>query len=249
MTKKIRKLILQAAHHAKHGHIPSAMSIVECIVAIHKKKSKNDVFILSKGHGCLAYYAYLAAKKTISIDELYNFGKRGSNLGGHPDKNKVPGIFASTGSLGHGLPIAVGSAIAKKILKQYGKIYCLIGDGESNEGTVWEACLVAAKQQLDNLVCIVDNNQSQIRSLPTSDLVSKFKSFDWNVIEVDGHNHIQLLNALYSASSFKIKPTVIVANTIKGKGITDIENDMFAWHHRAPNESEYKKFMKELDEK
>jgi transketolase len=252
-SKKIRKLIIDAAFHARHGHVPSALSIVDILVALDNKQTVEDDFILSKGHGCLAYYAYLAAKGTISIDELRNFGKRGSNLGGHPDKNKVPGIFASTGSLGHGLPIAVGAAIAKKILKQSGKIYCLIGDGESNEGTVWESCLVAARQKLNNLICIVDNNKSQTRSLPTSNLVNKFKSFGWKVWEVDGHDHQSLLNAFEFVSSLSTdssdQPTVIIANTIKGKGIKDIENDMFAWHHRAPNELEYKKFIEEINEK
>lgn len=248
MDKEIRKIIIEASFHAGHGHIPSALSIVEILSAIDKIKTQDDIFVLSKGHGCLAYYAYLVYKGKISIDEIRNFGKNGSKLGGHPDRNKIKDVYASTGSLGHGFPIGVGSALAKKIKGQNGKVFCLIGDGESNEGSIWESMMIASKHKLDNLVCIIDNNNSQIRSLPSESLSNKFLHFGWNTWNVDGHDTKMLSRALTDYNG-EHKPTVVVANTIKGKGILDIENDMFAWHHRAPNEEEYKKFIKEIDEK
>ena len=132
--------------------MPSAFSIVEILIAIDKVKIKDDIFVLSKGHGCLGYYAYLVYKNILTIDELRSFGKRGSKLGGHPDRNKIKDIYASTGSLGHGLPIAVGAAMAKKIMKKDGKVFCVIGDGEVNEGTIWESSMIASKNKLNNLV-------------------------------------------------------------------------------------------------
>ena len=246
-SKEIRKLIIDAAYHAKHGHIPSAMSIVEIMLAYDRINQKDDIFILSKGHGCLAYYSYLAFKGILTKDELRKFGKKGSKLGGHPDRNKLKEIYASTGSLGHGLPIAVGTALSRKIQKKGGRIFCLIGDGESNEGTIWESIMVASKNKLNNLVCIIDNNNSQIRSLPTLDLSNRFLSFGWNVWDVGGHDVKMLSRAINDYDEEK-RPTVVIANTKKGNGVTDIENDIFAWHHRAPNDNEYKKFMEELDE-
>lgn len=243
MIRDIRKLIIKAAYNAGHGHIPSAMSIVEIIVAIHDVKNKDDVFILSKGHGCLAYYSYLCYKGKIKLNNLLNFGKKNSILGGHPDKNKIKDVYASTGSLGHGLPIAIGTALAKKIKKQPGKVFCLIGDGESNEGSIWESFNIAKNLNLNNLVCIIDNNKSQIRSLPSTNLYQKLSSFGWGVQEINGHDLEELkFNCILTSE----KPQVIIANTIKGKGIKEIEDNMFAWHHRAPNEEEYKSFIKNL---
>lgn len=244
-TKEIRRLILDAAFHAKHGHMPSALSIVEIITAIHELKTEDDIFVLSKGHGCLAFYAYLVTKGLVNEDELRAFGKATSRLGGHPDRNKIAEIYASTGSLAHGLPICVGSAIARKIQQKNGRIFCVIGDGESNEGPIWEACMLASKNQLNNLTCVVDNNNSQIRSLPTTDLMAKFKSFGWLTTEVDGHSINGLIRELNITDEFR--PRAIIANTVKGCGIEDIENDMFAWHHRAPSPEEYEKFLREID--
>ena len=243
MIKDIRKLIIKAAYNAGHGHIPSAMSIVEIIIAIHDVKNKDDVFILSKGHGCLVYYAYLCYKGKIELNDLLNFGKRNSILGGHPDKNKIKDIYASTGSLGHGLPIAVGTALARTIKKLPGRVFCLIGDGESNEGSIWESFNIAKNLNLNNLICIIDNNNSQIRSLPSSNLNSKLSSFGWEVQEIDGHDLEGVKNSCILTSN---KPMAIIANTVKGKGIKEIEDDMFAWHHRAPNKEEYKSFIKSL---
>lgn len=247
-SKEIRKLIIDAAHHANHGHIPSALSIVEIILAYDKVNQGEDIFILSKGHGCLAYYSYLTYKNIITKDELRKFGKSGSKLGGHPDRNKLKEIYASTGSLGHGLPIALGIALSRKIQNKSGKVFCLIGDGEANEGTVWESIMVASKHNLDNLVCIIDNNNSQIRSMSTSDLSEKFRGFGWNIWDVDGHD-INIIARAITDYDEEYRPTMVIANTIKGKGISEIENDMFAWHHRAPSDDEYNRFIEEIDEK
>ena len=247
MEKELRKLIVGAAYNAKHGHIPSALSIVEIISAFDRVREEQDEFILSKGHGCLAYYAYLVKKGIITVEELNAFGKSGSKLGGHPDRNKVKGVYASTGSLGQGFPIAVGVALARKINKQSGKVFCLLGDGECNEGSIWEALMIAVNLKLDNLVCIVDSNKSQTRSLPLQELENKFSSFGSFVLSVDGHSVDSVTEAMQKTN--KDQPVVIIAHTIKGKGLTELENNMFAWHHRAPNELEYNQFIKELDEK
>ena len=245
--KKMRELIVKAAYTAKHGHIPSALSIVEIMQSYHDVETQDDVMILSKGHGCLALYSLLVIQGHVDEKELLTFGKKGSKLGGHPDRNKLKEIYASTGSLGHGLPIAVGTALSRKIQKKDGRIFCLIGDGESNEGTIWESIMVASKNKLNNLVCILDNNNSQVRSLPINDLSNRFMSFGCNVWNVDGHD-IKVLSRAMDNCDEKKRPTVVIANTKKGNGISDMEDDIFAWHHRAPNDDEYKKFMEELNE-
>lgn len=245
ISVELRKLIVEAAYTANHGHIPSAMSIVESIIAIHEVKKPDDIFILSKGHGVLAYYAYLCYINEITKVELLNFGKKNSNLGGHPDRNKIKSVYASTGSLGHGLPIAVGAALANKIKHSLNRIYCLIGDGESNEGTIWESLSVASNLKLNNLICIVDNNKSQIRSLPATNLIEKFKSFGWYTVEVNGCDVDELKNAMLIKSEF---PIAIIANTIKGNGLKLLENNMFGWHHKSPTEIEFNQFIKELNE-
>lgn len=245
ITKNLRKEILNVSYLANAGHIPSAFSILEIIYNLYQNVMKpEDEFILSKGHGCLGFYAVLYEKKLISKEEFYSFSKYNSILGGHPDRNKSIHIKASSGSLGHGLPIAVGMALAKKIKKDNSKIYCLIGDGESNEGTIWESLLLINKLKLNNLVCIVDNNCSQTRAIPTDNLFNKFSSFNLNVLEVDGHNLKQLSDIFKNEFSL---PTVIICNTIKGYGIKEMEENMFSWHHGAPNKEKYEKFIMELD--
>ena len=244
---EMREIIIKAAHSAKHGHIPSALSMVEIMVAYSDVEEENDILVLSKGHGCLALYSLLAIQGHVPMTELFNFGRRGSRLGGHPDRNKLDKIYASTGALGHGFPIAVGAAMARKILKKDGRVFCISGDGEANEGTIWESCMVASKNKLNNLVCIVDNNDSQIRSLPVEDLGKKFQSFGWEVWDIDGHD-IEKISEAITAWNPVEKPTAVIANTIKGKGIKEIENDMFAWHHRAPTDEELERFCEEIYE-
>jgi transketolase len=247
VTKNLRKKILETSYKNQAGHIPSAYSILEIIFLLYKKfLSDDDVFVLSKGHGCLALYAVFLHMGFITEKEFLSFTQYDSKLGGHPHRNKHEKIYASTGSLGHGLPICVGSALAKKINKSSGKVFCLVGDGECNEGTTWEAAMIAENLCLNNLVCIVDNNKSQVRSLPTKKLVSKFLAFGWHVVEVsDGHNIEELSEVFQNIQNIN-KPISIICNTTKGKGIKEMEENMFQWHHGPPNKEQYKRFSEEL---
>ena len=243
-TTEMRRIVVEAAYKAKHGHIPSALSIIEILKVYSDIETSDDIMILSKGHGCLALYSMLCLQGHVSLEEVLNFGKYGYKLGGHPDKNKLDKIYASTGSLGHGLPIAVGSAMSKKIQKKNGRVFCIVGDGEINEGSIWESILIAVNNKLSNLIVIIDYNKSQIRSLEPNLNVDMFKSFGCDSVEIDGHDEIEL--DLSMKSSSPSKPKVIIANTIKGKGIKEIEDNMFAWHNRAPNDEEFKNFWREI---
>jgi transketolase len=242
-----------AAHQAGEGHIPSALSILDLVWVIYDRvmnisggandSTANDRFILSKGHGSLALYAVLAEKSYFSVDYLAQFCKYDAVLGGHPDCNKVPGVEASTGSLGHGLPIALGMALGYRIKQSDHRVFCLIGDGEANEGTIWESALLAVEHQLTNLCCIIDYNHSTDRALKLGSLAEKFQSFGWAATEVDGHDHEKIESALRQQSPDK--PLVVIANTTKGKGIASMENNP-AWHHRAPDAEEMQKMLEEL---
>jgi|3_EtaG_2_1085321.scaffolds.fasta_scaffold54061_2 transketolase len=247
-TKKLRQKILRAAFESQAGHIPSAFSILEIIYLLYNNYlSEEDVFVLSKGHGCLALYAVFLHMGYLTEEEFYSFTRYDSKLGGHPHRGKHPKIYASTGSLGHGLPICVGTALAKKIAHADGKVFCLVGDGECNEGSIWESAMIADNLKLDNLICIVDDNSSQIRSLPSKGLASKFRSFGWRAIEVaDGHSLTTLALALEQARCPAGIPTVLVCKTVKGKGVPEMEENMFAWHHGPPNEEQYKRFCEGL---
>jgi transketolase len=246
VSKQLRKNILRASFEAQAGHIPSAFSILEIIHMLYKNVLQdNDVFVLSKGHGCLALYAVFLEMKFITEEQFYSFSQYDSLLGGHPHRGKHSKIYASTGSLGHGLPICIGAALAKKIGNKNDKVYCLVGDGECNEGTIWESAMLADKLRLDNLVCIIDNNVSQTRSMPTKDLSLKFNAFGWKVIEVyDGHDTRSLYDALTTKQD---RPLCVICNTIKGRGIKEMENNMFAWHHGPPDKEQYSLFCEELD--
>jgi transketolase len=220
---------------------------MEILYVLYKEiMAAEDIFILSKGHGCLALYAIFMEMGIISEEELNTFCSYDSRLGGHPHRLKLDNIYASTGSLGHGLPMAVGVALSKKIQGSTGRVFCLIGDGESNEGSVWESIILAEKLKLDNLICIVDYNNSQIRSLPMKTLGKKFDSFGWAVEKCDGHSISSLVDTFSSIVSSS-KPISIICNTIKGKGIIEMENNMFAWHHGPPDDDQYNKFCEELD--
>ena len=249
--KKMRKDILTVSFNQRKGHIPSAFSILEIIYSIYKDhfNEKEDVFLLSKGHGCLALYSVFKHFGFISEKEFNSFCEYDSILGGHPHRNKHEKIYGSTGSLGHGLPISAGTALAKKIKKEKGFVFCLVGDGECNEGTIWETALLGNKLSLDNLICIVDDNNSQIRSIPTNRIEDKFKAFGWEVLNVnDGHNIKEINNALKEAKKINSeKPKCIICKTVKGKGVKDMEENMFAWHHGPPNENQYLKFISEIE--
>jgi len=251
--KKMKRQIVKAAHSAREGHVASAFSILDIMWVLYDRVMKidpsrpndlrSDRFILSKGHASLALYAVLAEKGFFPSDNFYTFCKYNSILGGHPDCRKVPGVEASTGSLGHGFPIALGVALGSKIRHFENRIFCLIGDGECNEGTIWESALLAAHHQLSNLCCIVDYNHSTDRALDLGDLAGKFKSFGWDVLTISGHDHEEIFRALNHRPNNQ--PLVIVAETIKGRGVKRMENQP-AWHHRAPNDEELESILEEL---
>jgi len=244
----IRKKILKLSNSAKSAHIGSSLSIVDILVVLYKKFLKKNIFILSKGHACLAYYCVLQKFNYITDKILKSYGKNNTILLSHVS-HKVPGVVFSTGSLGHGLPYAVGRALAEKIDKKNKKIYVLISDGELNEGTTWESLLFASFHKLDNLVIIIDYNKIQSLDftknvLQVEPLNKKLISFGCNVKIINGHNFYKIYNSLLYKS--KNKPYVIIANTIKGKGVKFMENSIL-WHYKSPNNQELIKAINELE--
>ncbi len=236
--------ILDLAKNGEEGHVPSSLSILDIVEVLYDRfitKNKQDKFILSKGHASLALYVVLEKFKITK--NLDNFCKFESNFGGHPDKNKIKGVESSTGSLGHGFPFACGVALAKKIKKEKGKVFVLIGDGECNEGTVWETLLLASHHKLDNLICIIDKNKSTDRALKIDNLKKKLTSFNWDCLEVNGHNKKLLIKSIKKQ---KKKPLAIIAKTIKGKGVTFMENNP-EWHHKKIDERTINKFKLSLN--
>ncbi len=244
-SKEIRKTILKMVEKAGRGHIPTAFSLVEILRVLYddvlKFDSKNpfwkerDRCILSKGHGCLALYPLLADKGFFPEEELWKVCKPDGILGGHPEYKKVPGVEASTGSLGHGLPIGCGMALDAKIHGRENKVFVVMGDGECHEGSVWEAAMFANKHQLDNLCVVVDYNKQvtynttfQVQDLEP--FAEKWKSFGFHAIEIDGHDTNLLRNTFKSIPLSKGKPTAIICHTIKGFGVPSIEIN-FKWHH------------------
>ena len=245
-VKKIRLDILEMVYRAGEGHIPSAFSAVELLYVLYANMKKDDVFFLSKGHASAAFYAVLSHFGRLSREELFTYCRYGSRLGGHPKRDGEL-VRNASGSLGHGFPMAAGYALSKKITKEQGRVFCIVGDGETNEGTVWETAMYAEQLKLANLVCIIDNNNSQARAMTSINLKEKFEAFGWEAKEIDGHNLEEITNALFSQeTSSARKPLCVVANTVKGKGIKALEQDHFAWHHRAPTEEEFALFQKEL---
>jgi len=240
----------------KDGHIPSAFSIIDIISALYERHLKydaknprsaeRDYFILSKGHGCLSLYVVLEKYGFISPQDIQLFCKSGGILGEHPDCTKVPGAEASTGSLGHGFPLAVGIALGLRIQAMDNKVYVLVGDGESHEGTIWEAANVAANLQLGNLCVVVDWNGSAAQLMPLDDLPAKWRAFGWETMVIDGHSDEEIHQAFESVKfSSTGKPTVILAKTIKGKGVPMLQGHGM-WHHRIPNEQEFQMIMEAL---
>ncbi len=253
MTELRRRIILTAAN-AGEGHIPSALSILDILWVLYDRilrfdpaspaAEARDRFVLSKGHGGLGLYAVLAAKGFFPAAELDGFAGFSSRFGGHPDTNKVPGVEASTGSLGHGFPMAVGMAMGLRIKGAAWRVYCLIGDGECNEGAVWEAALLAAHHELSNLCCIVDFNHSTDRALALGDLTGKFEAFGWDARTIDGHDQAELARQL--ATLDKRRPTALIAKTVKGKGCPKMENNP-EWHHRCPKPDEVDSLLRSLE--
>ena len=251
--KTLKKHIVMAAATTGEGHIASAFSILDILWVLYDrvlqvdpenpKSDERDRFILSKGHGSLALYAVLAEKSFFPASELERFASFDSFLGGHPDRNKVPGVEASTGSLGHGFPMAVGMALALRIRRVNRRVFVLVGDGECNEGSIWESALLAAHHGLVNLTCIVDYNHSTDRALLLGDIAAKFNAFGWSARRINGHNHDAIYDALANHGSDR--PHVVVAETVKGFGCKQMENNP-AWHHRAPTQDELSAMLKEL---
>ncbi len=263
ISASVRKEILKMLHKAGSGHPGGSLSCVELVTDLYYNhmnfnpeipQDKNrDYFVLSKGHVCPVLYAVLAQIGCFAKQELDTLRKIGSRLQGHPAKDKkLPGIEVSTGSLGYGLSIGVGIAKGMKTLKQKNRVYVLMGDGEQQEGSVWEAVMAAAHFKLDNLCAIIDWNGLQIDGkvedvLNIGSISEKYKSFGWNVIEIDGHNLKEVDDAYSKSETVKDKPTVIVAKTVKGKGVSFMEN-VSGWHGKAPNKEQLEKALKEIDE-
>ena len=253
MMKELRRTIISMATNAGEGHIPSALSILDILWMLYDrilkinpsnpKSPTRDRFILSKGHASLGLYAVLAKKGFFPCFELENFGKYNSSLGGHPDRNKVPGVEASTGSLGHGFSISVGIALGLKIRKIDSNVFVLIGDGEANEGTIWESALLASHHNLSNLCCIIDYNHSTDRALKVGDLVSKFNAFGWKSFSINGHNHEEIYSALSCPQDSA--PLAVVAETVKGFGCKMMENNP-EWHHKSPRKEDLPAILEQL---
>lgn len=260
IAKDIRKNIFKTICRGGGGHIPASLSIVEILVFLYhnilninpfnSKKEDRDRFILSKGHACVALYNILAEKSFFPKVELNKFGKKNSILGGHPDMHRIPGVEASTGSLGHGLPFGMGMALAGKLNKRDYRVFVLLGDGECQEGSVWEAAMFAPQNKLDNLVAIIDYNKIQAmdyldKIVSVDPIVDKWRAFGWKVREVDGHSFVDLNKTFSKIPFVKDKPSMVIAHTIKGKGISFMENAPI-WHYRFPNTEELTIACKEL---
>ncbi|MBF0409942.1 MAG: transketolase [Candidatus Riflebacteria bacterium] len=256
----LRQIMFKVMYNAGGGHLASSLSIAEILAVLYEKYinvnpskpdwEERDRFILSKGHASIALYSILAQKGFLDKKLLLKTCQKGNSLGGHPDMLKLPGVDASTGSLGHGFPFGVGIAFGGKLSKKDFKVYILMGDGECQEGSIWEAAIFANQHKLDNIVAIVDYNKLQaidfidnVGSL--SPLDEKWRSFGWGTRVIEGHDIQQISDALSSVPFVKGKPSVIIANTTKGKGISYMEN-VPIWHYRMPDENEVKIALKEL---
>ena len=261
-AKNIRMNLLKAIYYGKSGHPGGSLSCVEILTVLYfnemnidpkdPKSDLRDRFVLSKGHASAALYATLAERGYFEKDDLTTFRNIDSPLQGHPDMNKVLGIDMTTGSLGQGLSVANGMAMASKMDSKGYRVYCLLGDGEIQEGQIWEAAMTAAKYKLDNLYAIVDCNKLQltgktdeIMDINAESIEQRFRSFGFNTIMIDGNNIESVMQALSSAKQVKGMPTAIIAKTIKGKGISFMENKA-EWHGKALNDEEYELAIKEI---
>ena len=260
-ANEVRKGIVASVHSAKAGHPGVSLSCADILTYLYfvemnvdpqnPQDENRDRFVLSKGHAAPALYAVLAEKGFFPKEDLTTLRKIGSYLQGHPDMKRVPGVDMSTGSLGQGISAAVGMAMAARLQKKDFRTYTILGDGEIQEGQVWEAAMFAGARKLDNLVVIVDNNGLQIDG-DIADVCSpypidkKFEAFNFHVINIDGHDYAQIAAALDEAKTVKGMPTAIIAKTIKGKGVSFME-DKAGWHGVAPNDAQYAEAMEELE--
>ncbi len=261
MTLNVRKEIIKSLHSAGAGHPGGSLSAAELFTYLYFEElhvdPKNpqmedrDRFVLSKGHTAPGLYAALAFRGFFPVEDLMTLRHTGSYLQGHPDMKQTPGVDMSTGSLGQGLSVAVGMALAAKMDGRDYRVYAMCGDGEIQEGQIWEAAMFAGFHKLDNLVVIVDNNQLQIDGY-IEDVCSpypmdeKFKAFHFHTISIDGHNFEEIAAAFAEARSVKGKPTVILARTVKGQGVSFMEDEV-SWHGKAPNDAEFEIAMKDLE--
>lgn len=261
-SAKVRRHIIDAVYNASSGHPGGSLGIADILTVLYNevlnidpsnpKMENRDRFVLSKGHCSPALYGILAEKGYFPKEEIRRFRKIDSYLQGHPDSKKVPGVDASTGSLGHGISVACGMAISAKLDKKDFRVYTVLGDGELEEGQVWEAAMFAAHYKLDNLIAFVDFNGLQIdgditKVMSPLPIDEKFKAFGWNVLYIDAHNYEQIISAIEEAKLFKGKPTMILATSIKGKGVSFMEGQA-SWHGSAPNKEQYEQAVAELDE-
>lgn len=260
ISNNVRKSIVEEVYSAQSGHPGGALSCADILTVLYfnqmnidpeKKDDLNrDRLVLSKGHASAALYAVLAERGYFSKDELKGFRKLGSMLQGHPDMKHIPGVDMTAGSLGQGLSVANGMAISSKLDERGFRVYCIVGDGEIEEGQIWEAAMASAHYKLDNLCLVVDNNNLQIDG-KVSDIMSvyplkeKFEAFGFEVLEVDGNDIDELITVFDKAKTVKGKPTAIIAKTIKGKGVSFME-DKADWHGKAPNDEEYKTAIEDL---
>jgi len=259
-ARNIRISIIKAINAAGSGHPGGSLSAADIVTALYFKEMNidagnpkaedRDKFILSKGHAGPLQYAALAEKGFFPKEDLVGLRKLGNKLQGHPDMKKVAGVEMSTGSLGQGFSISGGMALANKLDQKEGRIYVLLGDGELQEGIVWEAAMSAAHYKLNNLVAVIDWNGLQIDGknddvMTVKPIDEKFRAFGWNAISIDGHDFEQILDAFKEARACKGKPTAIVAQTVKGKGVSFMENNA-GWHGKAPSEEEAKQAVSEL---
>lgn len=261
LSRSFRVDILKMIYEAQSGHPGGSFSAIDILTVLYREVMKHDPknpewadrdrFILSKGHAAPALYAVLAHFGYFPPEKLNSLRKMGSPLQGHPEKNKLPGVEASTGSLGQGISIGIGMALSEKLDRSDFRTYVLVGDGEINEGQVWEAALYAGAHHLDHLIVILDNNGYQLDGsineiMPLDPLSDKWRAFGWNVIEIDGHKMPEISKAFEKAKSATGKPTLIIAKTVKGKGVSFMENNN-EFHGMAPTKEQFAAAMKELE--
>lgn len=259
-AKQIRRHIVSMLAEAGSGHPGGSLSIADIVTALYFEVMKvdparpdcedRDRFVLSKGHACPALYAALAEKGFFPVEELQTLRKIDSRLQGHPDMKKTPGVEMSTGSLGQGLAAANGMALAGKLDKKDYRVYVILGDGEIQEGMIWEAAMAAAHYKLDNLTAFLDLNGLQIDGpiqevMNPEPVADKWAAFGWNVLTIDGHDFEQIIEAVEKAKATKGKPTMIIANTVKGKGVSFMENEV-DWHGNAPSKEQAEQALAEL---
>lgn len=261
IAKEVRKDVITMAYKASSSHVGSCLSIADIMVVLYHRilninnnnisDGTRDKFILSKGHSSSMLYAVLASKGFIDKEILETYCMDGSHLSGHPKMKALPGIEVSSGSLGHGLGLGCGIALGDKAVGRDSKCVVLMGDGECEEGSVWEAAMFASSRKLNNLIAVIDNNELQglgrVKEVTgLYSLKEKWKSFNWNVIEINGHDYQEIFDAFNKAYEFSDRPTVIIAHTVKGKGVSFME-DRLEWHYKSPDLQQYNLAIEEVE--